>query len=214
MTTPSICQVVMGPDALIFVFINGEFSACFFTLLIHPHEKALYFLFTFYLFPCYHLYIWGFWCFIHQSWCQLVIHSAGILIVYSAYDSHKQVTITSVIMLLSVLNWSTGPRPIQFLHLDSFKGGFNFYFLKSFIVPTPFRFDLLHLDTIFSSWGIYHCLIRFFPGFLFFFFPHHTLFHLFPPFSVQFSSVVQSSLTLYNPMNHSTPGLSVHSQPP
>ena len=32
------------------------------------------------------------------------------------------------------------------------------------------------------------------------------------PFSVQFSSVAQSCLTLCNPMNHSTPGLSVHHQ--
>ena len=32
--------------------------------------------------------------------------------------------------------------------------------------------------------------------------------------SVQFSSVIQSGLTLCNPMNHSTPGLPVHHQLP
>ena len=32
--------------------------------------------------------------------------------------------------------------------------------------------------------------------------------------SVQFSSVIQSCLTLCNPVNHSTPGLPVHHQPP
>ena len=32
--------------------------------------------------------------------------------------------------------------------------------------------------------------------------------------SVQFSSVTQSCLTLWDPMNHSTPGLHVHHQPP
>ena len=32
--------------------------------------------------------------------------------------------------------------------------------------------------------------------------------------SVQFSSVVQSCPTLFDPMNHSTPGLPVHHQPP
>ena len=32
--------------------------------------------------------------------------------------------------------------------------------------------------------------------------------------SVQFSSVTQSRLTLRDPMNHSTPGLPVHHQPP
>ena len=31
-------------------------------------------------------------------------------------------------------------------------------------------------------------------------------------YSVQFSSVAQSCLTLCNPMNHSTPGLPVHHQ--
>ena len=41
--------------------------------------------------------------------------------------------------------------------------------------------------------------------------------HLFPhseKYSVQFSSVAQSCLTLCNPMNHSTPGLPVHHQLP
>ena len=33
-------------------------------------------------------------------------------------------------------------------------------------------------------------------------------------YSVQFSSVAQSCLTLYDPMNHSTPGLPVHHQLP
>ena len=33
-------------------------------------------------------------------------------------------------------------------------------------------------------------------------------------FQVQFSSVTQSCLTLYDPMNRSTPGLSVHDQLP
>ena len=30
--------------------------------------------------------------------------------------------------------------------------------------------------------------------------------------SVQFSSIAQSCMTLFNPMNHSTPGLPVHDQ--
>ena len=37
---------------------------------------------------------------------------------------------------------------------------------------------------------------------------------LWPRGSVQFSSVAQSSPTLCGPMNHSTPGLPVHHQPP
>ena len=37
-------------------------------------------------------------------------------------------------------------------------------------------------------------------------------FHIYVFSSVQFSSVAQSCLTLWNPMNHSTPGLPVHHQ--
>ena len=43
----------------------------------------------------------------------------------------------------------------------------------------------------------------------------HILLHLiFTTVSVQFSSVAQSSPTLCNPMNHSSPGLPVHHQFP
>ena len=46
---------------------------------------------------------------------------------------------------------------------------------------------------------------------------HHikmTMWNLLLQFSVKFSSVAQSCLTLCNPMNHSTPGLPVHHQLP
>ena len=36
----SICHVVMGPDAIIFVFLNVEFQASFFTLLFHPYPQS------------------------------------------------------------------------------------------------------------------------------------------------------------------------------
>ena len=45
--SPSICHEVMGPDAMILVFLNFEFQAIFFTLLFLLHQEALYFLFTF-----------------------------------------------------------------------------------------------------------------------------------------------------------------------
>ena len=44
---PSICHEVMGPDAMISVFLNVEFQARFFTLLFHPHREALQLLFAF-----------------------------------------------------------------------------------------------------------------------------------------------------------------------
>ena len=47
---PSISHEMMGPDATIFVFgvfFNVIFQASFFTLFFHPHQEALYFLFTF-----------------------------------------------------------------------------------------------------------------------------------------------------------------------
>ena len=39
--SPSICHEVMGPDAMICVFLNVEFQASFFTLLFHFHQEAL-----------------------------------------------------------------------------------------------------------------------------------------------------------------------------
>ena len=74
----------------------------------------------------------------------------SILCIYS----HKQVTIASFTMLLSVLKWSIVSWLIQFLRLDSFKGGFNFYFLKNFpCTPLPFLFDVLHEETYVSNHG-------------------------------------------------------------
>ena len=40
MVSPSIRDEVMGPDAM-FVFLNTEFYANFFTLLFHFHQEAL-----------------------------------------------------------------------------------------------------------------------------------------------------------------------------
>ena len=37
----SICHEVMGLDAIIFIFLNVEFQASFFTLLFHLHQKDL-----------------------------------------------------------------------------------------------------------------------------------------------------------------------------
>ena len=45
--SPSICHEVMGPGAMIFVFLNVELEANFFTLLFHLHQEALQFLFAF-----------------------------------------------------------------------------------------------------------------------------------------------------------------------
>ena len=45
--SPSICHKVMAQDAMIFIFLNVEFQASFFTLLSHFHQEALQFPFTF-----------------------------------------------------------------------------------------------------------------------------------------------------------------------
>ena len=103
-------------------------------------------------------------------------------------------------MLLSVLNWSIGPCPIQFLRLDSFKGGFSIYFLKIFVVPHPFSFwcsPSKHYILIMEHLPLPHQIFPVSCLFVCF----HTTLCLFPPFSVQFRSVDQSSPTLYNPMN-------------
>ena len=56
-------------------FLNVEFQASFFTLLFHPHQEALQFLFPF-CHEWYHLHIWGCWYFSQQSWFQPLIHPA------------------------------------------------------------------------------------------------------------------------------------------
>ena len=43
----SVCHAMMGLDAMILGLLNIEFRASFFTVLFHPHQEALWFLFTF-----------------------------------------------------------------------------------------------------------------------------------------------------------------------
>ena len=45
--SPSVCHVVMGPDAIILVFLMFSLKPALFTLLLHPHQEALKFLFAF-----------------------------------------------------------------------------------------------------------------------------------------------------------------------
>ena len=42
---PSICHEVMGPDAMILMFLILSFKLTFSTLLFHPHQEALYFMY-------------------------------------------------------------------------------------------------------------------------------------------------------------------------
>ena len=44
---PIICHAVMGPDAMILVFLNLDFGARFFTLLFHFHQEDHQLLFAF-----------------------------------------------------------------------------------------------------------------------------------------------------------------------
>ena len=39
--SPFICHEVMGPDSIIFSFLNVEFQMSFFTLLFALHQEAL-----------------------------------------------------------------------------------------------------------------------------------------------------------------------------
>ena len=46
--SPSICHEVMGPDAMILVYLIFKVGS--FTLLLHPHQEGLQFLFAFCLY--------------------------------------------------------------------------------------------------------------------------------------------------------------------
>ena len=73
--SPSICHEVLGPDAMILVFLIFSFKLAFplysFTL-IKKFLVPLYFLPS----ECHHLHIWGCWCFSQQSLFQLVTYPA------------------------------------------------------------------------------------------------------------------------------------------
>ena len=68
----SICQEVMGLDAMILDFWNVKFQVSFFTLLFRGSLVPLHFL----PLEWYHVHIWGCWYFPWQSWFQLVSHPA------------------------------------------------------------------------------------------------------------------------------------------
>ena len=86
--SPSICPEVMGPDAMILAFwtlsFKPAFSLSFYTSsrgsLVPLHFRSL---------EWYHLHIWGSWYFSWQSWFQVVIHPA-FLMMYSPCKLNKQ----------------------------------------------------------------------------------------------------------------------------
>ena len=39
--SPSVCYEVMGPDAMIFIFLNVDFKVNFLGLLFHWYQEAL-----------------------------------------------------------------------------------------------------------------------------------------------------------------------------
>ena len=73
--SPSICNEVMGPDVVMFIFwmliFKPAFSLSNFTLI-----KSLFNSFSLSALEWYHLHIWGCWYFSLQSWFQLVLHLA------------------------------------------------------------------------------------------------------------------------------------------
>ena len=67
-------------------FFNDELQVSLFTLLSHPHQKALDDVPLHFLpLQWYHLHIWGCWYFSGQSWFQLVIHPAQHFAWCTAY---------------------------------------------------------------------------------------------------------------------------------
>ena len=86
--SPSILHEVMGPDAMVLVFwmliFKPTFSLSSFTFI-----KRLFSSSSLSAIGWCHLYIWGYWYFSRQSWFQLVLHLA-FLMMCSAYKLNKQ----------------------------------------------------------------------------------------------------------------------------
>ena len=73
--SPSICHEVMGPDAMILVFLIFSFKLAF-PLSSFPLIKRFFSSSSFMQLEWYHPNIWSCWCFSHQSWFQVVNHPA------------------------------------------------------------------------------------------------------------------------------------------
>ena len=73
--SPSICNEVMGPDAMILVFWMLSFKS-FFHSPLSPSSRGSLVPLNFLPLECYHLHIWGCWYYSPLSWFQLVIHPA------------------------------------------------------------------------------------------------------------------------------------------
>ena len=71
--SPSICDEVMGLDAMILVFWMLSFKLGFHSPLSHSSKGSLVPLHSLPLGWC-HLHIWGYWYFSGQPWFQLMFH--------------------------------------------------------------------------------------------------------------------------------------------
>ena len=73
--SPSICHVVMGSDAVVFVFWMLSFKPAF-SLSSYTFIKRLFNSSSLFCYKWYHLHTWGYWYFSQKSWFQLVVHPA------------------------------------------------------------------------------------------------------------------------------------------
>jgi len=81
--SPSICHEVMGPDAMILVFLMLSFKPTF-SLSSFTFIKRLFSTSSLSAIRGCHLHIWGYWYFSQQS------SSPAFLMIYSAYKLNKQ----------------------------------------------------------------------------------------------------------------------------
>ena len=72
---PSSCHEVMGLDAVILVFWMLSFKLTF-SLSSFTFIKRLFSSSSLSALRCFHLHIWGYWCFFWQSVFQFVFHAA------------------------------------------------------------------------------------------------------------------------------------------
>ena len=73
--SPSIFHGVLGPDAMILVFLTLSFKPIF-SLSYFTVIKRLFSSSSLSAIRVCHLLIWGYWCFSQQTWFQLVLHPA------------------------------------------------------------------------------------------------------------------------------------------
>ena len=153
MAAVTICNEVIGPDAMILVFWMLSFKLGF-SLFSFTSSRASLVPLHFLPLGCCHLHIWGYWYFSWQFWFQLVLHPAQYFSWYTLHllnkhSDNRQPWCTP----FPIWNQSVVPCPVltvaSDLHTD-FSGSRS----SGLIFPSLKEFSTVYCDPHSQRFGI------------------------------------------------------------